>query len=100
MTARSSTCSAIFGYQSETQRPLFPYCLKVRVDAISVLFAVPIAVTTLPNEGGIGCPCNSFNFGFGSKRSIWLGPPSMNSQMIDLAVGAWCGCLADIGSTA
>src|SRR5215472_8085535 len=84
----SSTCSAIFGYQSETHMPLSPYCFQVRVDGMSVFDEVPIAVITLPNEAGMGCPAIRCNSGFGSKRSTWLGPPSMNSQITDLALAA------------
>ena len=32
MTVMSSTCSAILGYQSDTQMPLCPYCLKARFE--------------------------------------------------------------------
>ena len=42
------------GYQSDTHWPLCPYCLKVRCEGIKVLLLVPIAVITLPNEGGKG----------------------------------------------
>ncbi len=67
MTLISSTCCAILGYQSDTQIPLWPYCLKVRLVPISELLPVPIAVMGLPNEAGIGCPFNSFSLGLGSK---------------------------------
>ncbi len=83
----SSTCSAIFGYQSDTQSPLSPYCLKVRLLGMSVLLAVPIAVMGRPNDSGIGWPAMSSSFGLGSNRSTWLGPPSMKSQMMDFALG-------------
>src|SRR5215471_6294372 len=78
--------------------PLCPYCFHVRDEGISVFDAVPIAVTTLPNDAGIGCPASFSNSGLGSKRSRWLGPPSMNSQITDFAVGAWCGFFAASGS--
>src|SRR5207302_7464998 len=87
ITVISSTCSAMFGYQSDTQRPLCPYCLKVRFDGIRPFFDVPgIAVNFGRIESGIGWPAISSSFGLGSKRSTWLGPPSMKSQMMDLAV--------------
>ena len=41
ITVMSSTCCAMFGYQSDTQMPLSPYCLKVRRLGINVLFDVP-----------------------------------------------------------
>src|SRR5262249_44555553 len=94
----SSTCCAIFGYQSETHMSLWPYCLNVRLEASSVLLAVPIAVIGLPNDAGMGWPFSSSSFGLGSKRSTWLGPPSMNNQMIDLAFGSWCGFFGASGS--
>src|SRR5579884_2480486 len=88
MTVMSSTCCATFGYQSDTQIPLWPYCLNVRFEGISPFFEVPgIAVNFGRIDSGIGCPCSSLSFGLGSNRSTWLGPPSMNSQIIDLAVG-------------
>jgi hypothetical protein len=83
----SSVCLAISGSQSETQIPLCPCCFQVRFEGMSVLFEVPMAVTTLPNDAGMGCPASFSRVGFGSKRSMWLGPPSMKIQMTDLAVG-------------
>ncbi|QDU23901.1 hypothetical protein ETAA1_59110 [Urbifossiella limnaea] len=29
-------------------------------------------------DGGISRPCISASFGFGSNRSVWLGPPDWN----------------------
>src|SRR5260370_32909507 len=95
----SSTCSAMLGYQSETQAPLWPYCLKVRFEPRSVLLPVPMAVMGLPKEAGMGWPLSSVSLGLGSKRSTWLGPPSMNNQITDLALGSWWGFLGASGST-
>src|SRR2546426_8142913 len=86
-------------YQSETQRPLWPYGLKARWEGIKVLPAVPMAVMTLPKDGGIGWPASLCNIGLGSNKSRWLGPPSMNSQMTDLALGRKCGDLGVSGSS-
>src|SRR5229473_596700 len=94
-----STCCAMLGYQSDTHMPLCPYCLKVRFEPSSVLLLVPMAVIGLPKEAGMGCPFISVSFGLGSKRSTWLGPPSMNSQITDFAFGSWCGFLGARGST-
>ncbi len=88
ITARSSACLAMCGYQSDTHRPLSPCCANLRREAINVLPAVPMAVIGRPNDAGIGSPSISASFGLGSNRSIWLGPPSMNSQMTDFAFGA------------
>src|SRR6266404_4622416 len=48
----SSTCSAMVGYQSETQIPLWPCCCHWRFDGMSVLDAVPIAVMGRPKDSG------------------------------------------------
>ena len=54
-----------------------------------VLPEVPMAVIFGGlNDSGVGCPANSRKAGLGSKVSRWLAPPSMNSQMTDLALGA------------
>src|SRR3989442_6138849 len=95
----SSTCFASVGYQSETQMPLLPYCLKLRFDGMRELEAVPMAVMGRQNDSGIGWPASLSSSGFGSKRSRWLGPPSMKSQITDLAFGAKCGFLGAKGST-
>src|SRR5256885_13442456 len=81
----------MFGSQSDTQMPLSPYCLNERLLGINELFAVPMAVMTLPNDSGIGWPASFSSVGFGSNRSRWLGPPSMNSQITDLARAGKCG---------
>src|SRR5947207_2455913 len=100
ITVISSTCSAMFGYQSETQMPLCPYCLKVRFEGIMPFLEVPgMAVNFGRMDSGRGWPASSSSFGLGSNRSMWLGPPSMKSQMMDLAVGGKCGFLGAIGST-
>ena len=52
-----------------------------------VLPTVPIEVNGRPNDSGIGLPASLSSAGLGSNRSIWLGPPSMNSQITDLAFG-------------
>src|SRR5688572_99196 len=44
-----------------------------------------MAVMIGPKLSGCGFPANSFSFGFGSKRSMWLGPPSMNRKITLLA---------------
>ena len=44
ITVRSSACSAMLLYQSDTQWSLAPYCFQVRLEGINVLLAVPIAV--------------------------------------------------------
>src|SRR5262249_39888244 len=81
-----------------TGMPLWPYCLNTRLLGIIVFDAVPIAVIGRPNDSGIGLPASSSNFGFGSKVSRWLGPPSRKSQITDLARGLWWGAFGASGS--
>ena len=70
--------------------PLLPCRFHVRGEPISVLPPVPIAVIGLPKLAGIGWPDSLFNSGLGSNRSIWLGPPSIKSQMTDFAFTGKC----------
>src|SRR5215469_5741955 len=63
ITAISSTCCAMFGYQSETQMALWPYCWNVRLLGIKVLLEVPMAVTGRPNDAGMGWPARSSSLG-------------------------------------
>ena len=60
---------------------------EARFDGMRVFEAVPIAVMGRPKDSGIGWPASFSSWGFGSKRSRWLGPPSMKSQMIAFACG-------------
>src|SRR4051812_22713202 len=99
MTVISSVNFAISGYQSETQIPLWPCCAHFRCDGIMELLLVPIAVITRPNDAGMGFPASFSSSGLGSNRSTWLGPPSMNSQITDFAVGLKCGGFGFSGST-
>src|SRR5260370_6134198 len=95
----SSRCSAMLGYQSETQAPLWPYCLKVRFEPRSVLLPVPMAVKGLPKEAGIGLPLSSVRLGLGSKRAAWLGAPSLDNQITCFGLGSWCGFFGAGAST-
>src|SRR5258708_25395424 len=98
-TVMSSTCWAMLGYQSDTQIPLCPYCLNVRLEGIMPFLDVPgMAVNLGRIDSGRGCPCSSTSLGLGSKISMWLGPPSIKSQITDLALGGWWGCLGLSGS--
>src|SRR5262245_60336080 len=51
------------------------------------------------NEAGRGFPCHFCNWGFGSNRSRWLGPPDMNRKITFLAVGGNCGAFGARGVT-
>src|SRR3954452_19731140 len=100
MMVISSTCSPTLAYQSETHIPLCPYCFHLRREAIRVLCAVPRDVWEgLPMESGTGLPSSLVSRDLGSNRSTWLGPPSINRNMTDLARGGWCGFLGSSGSS-
>ena len=47
--------------------------------------------TALYGVSSIVLPAYLFSAGLGSKLSMWLTPPTMNSQMTRLAFGAKCG---------
>src|SRR4051812_35804067 len=49
---------------------------------------------------GMGLPLSRSRRTFGSKVSIWDGPPSMNKKMTDFAFGLWCGVRGLNGFTA
>ena len=92
ITAMSSTHVAISGYQSLTQMPDWPCCANFRCEANSGVKAVlPIAVTGRTKLAGSGLPASFVSAGFGSNKSIWLGPPSMKHQMTLLACAGNCG---------
>ena len=56
--------------------------------------------TSLVSDSGIFWPFSSLSLGFGSNRSIWLGPPSMKKKMQALARGAKCGGTAGLAAGA
>ena len=85
------------GYQSDTHSPLSPCCANFLRLAMSVLPPTPIGVNTLPKLGGSGSPACLVNSGFGSNRSMWLGPPSMNRKMTLFAFASKCGILGASG---
>ena len=87
-TAKSSAHFAMCGSQSEKSRPLSPYLANLRLLARSVLPPVPIGVMTRPKLAGSGVPWRRVNSGLGSKRSTWLGPPSMKRKMTRLALAS------------
>ena len=87
MIAMASTCCAVCGSQSDTHAPDWPYCFHVRLLGISGALYSPMGVMTGAKLEGSGFPARSTNFGFGSKRSMWLGPPSINKKMTLLALG-------------
>jgi hypothetical protein len=49
--------------------------------------------------GGSGWPLYFSSAGFGSKVSMWLGPPTMNRKMTDFALGGMCGAFGASGFT-
>src|SRR5205823_795018 len=83
---------ATCGYQSETHMPHRPCCANLRRLARRLLPPTPIGVKTLPKLAGSGWPFRLVSSGFGSNRSRWLGPPSMNRKIQLLALAAkWDG---------
>src|SRR3954454_25031766 len=90
--ATSSTQLAISGNQSLTHEPDCPCRANVRLLSSKFVYAVrPIAATGRAKLPGKGLPPRRFNVGFGSNRSMWLGPPSRKHQMTDFAFDAKCG---------
>ena len=82
----------MFGMKSENSVPLCPCGVKTRgLASTAALGLVKARRRSLVSSGGSGLPCHFCSSGLGSKRSIWLGPPSMNMKMTFLALGAKCG---------
>ena len=52
---------------------------------------------SLVSDAGRGLPSHFSSSGFGSNKSSWLGPPSMNMKMTFLAFGANIGGLGASG---
>ena len=75
MTARSSARCARYGKRSETSSPLFPYRWNVRFVPSSRASGLMNWYLASPKEAGRFSPCSLLRSGFGSKLSIWLGPP-------------------------
>src|SRR6516164_5307302 len=95
--AMSSTQVARFGNRSDTSNPDLPCFLNVRVLAKSGVSPLVNWLIGLPKLSGRGLPCCFVNSGLGSKRSTWLGPPTMNMKMTDFAFASKCGGLAERG---
>ena len=92
-TANSSAQVAMCGSQSLMSCPLLPCFLNFRLLASRLFPPVPIGVMTLPKLAGRGCPCRFVSSGFGSNRSMWLGPPSMNRNTTRFAFAGKCVAL-------
>ena len=52
---------------------------------------------SLVSDAGSGLPSHFSSSGFGSNKSSWLGPPSMNRKITFLAFGANIGALGASG---
>src|ERR1035438_9199382 len=79
--------------KSENSVPLWPCWVKTRgLERTAALGLVKARRRSLVSSGGRGLPCHFWSSGLGSKRSIWLGPPSMNMKMTFLALAAKGGC--------
>ena len=80
--------------------PLCPYGLKVRGLASTAAFGfVKASRRSFVISAGNGLPLHFCRPGFGSKRSSWLGPPSMNMKMTFFAFGGKCGLRGASGLT-
>src|SRR5262245_55112107 len=93
----SSTHVARFGIRSEISMLLLPCLANLRV--LGRMTSPPVVNWLLgrPVDSGSGLPAHLARSGFGSKMSIWLGPPTMNMKMTRLAFGSKCGSLAASG---
>ena len=91
-SAMSSAQVAMFGSRSLISMPHCPCFLKTRLVPITVALSfcknANFASPTI--ESGNGWPSYLFSSGFGSKRSIWDGPPSRKMKMQRSAFGAKC----------
>ena len=97
MTAMSSSIFAVCGMSSEAHVPALPCCFQVLGHPKSGEPLSPIEVMTLPKLSGSFLPASLLSRGLGSNKSIWLGPPSMNRKMTDLALPKWWGILDERG---
>ena len=75
MTAMSSAWAAIFGRTSENSSPDLPCVANLN----GLCSRLPVSFSSSATSAGAGLPSYLANIGFGSKRSIWLGPPCMKS---------------------
>ena len=99
-TQMSSACPAMCGRKSLISRPDWPRGRNGLIGPSSGLPATLRRVITSPKLPGNGWPAYLARSGLGSNKSMWLGPPCMNSQMTRLARGAKCGCRGASGSVA
>src|SRR2546430_2237516 len=83
----------ICGNFAEISVPDLPYRWNLcgLPSSTAVSFCKNANRTFLVNESGSFLPFISFSFGFGSNKSTWLVPPSMNRKMHCFAFGAKCG---------
>src|SRR5438034_8001659 len=95
--AMSSTHVARCGIRSETSMPERPCFLNLRVLARSGVSPLVNWLTGLPKLSGSGWPWRFCNSGFGSNRSIGLGPPTINMKITALALAGKCAGLAARG---
>src|SRR5258706_13768590 len=96
MMAMSSTQVATWGNSSLTSAPDCPYLRNANGDGRTLSL---ILKTVVGGLNGRDCPLSFARRGFGSKVSIWDGPPSMNRKITDLALAAKWGDLGDRGLT-
>src|SRR5437868_6499992 len=95
----SSTHSAMCGNSDETSIPHWPYFRNCQREDSSGVSPLVNWLGTLPKLSGSCCPSYFFNDGFGSNVSMWLGAPTMNRKMTDLAFAGKCCGLGARGFT-
>src|SRR6202030_971960 len=94
-----SAQEAVFGMKSEYSAPHWPYGLNSRgLASTAAVGLMNASLSWLVIEGGSGWPCHFLSSGLGSKRSTWLGAPSMNMKITFWALGASGGALGASGS--
>ena len=96
----SSAQVAMCGSRSLKSMPHWPCFVNLRGLPMSaaVSFLMKAKRTFLVMLSGSGWPFSSLSFGFGSKRSIWVGAPSMKMKMQFFAFAGKCGLRGKSGS--
>src|SRR5450631_2255397 len=96
----SSAHVDVYGSRSDNSIPHCPYGLNSRgLASTAAVGLMNASFKSFVSDGGREWPWYFFKAGFGSKRSIWLGAPSMNRKMMFLALPGKCGCLGASGSS-
>src|SRR3982074_2834208 len=96
---KSSAQEATWGMKSENSVRHWPY--EVNVRGLGKTWAVGLmkaSCSSFVTDAGNGMPAHFFRAGLGSKRSSWLGAPSMNRKITFFALAEKWGRLGSSGS--